>query len=277
VDALRRRTHEVLDAAHERGLRYFDAARSYGRAEEFLGSWLRDRELAPQEVTVGSKWGYEYTGGWRVDAEQHEVQDLSAHTFRRQLAETRALLGDRLDLYQIHSATIESGVLDDGELRRELAELRSSGVAVGLTVTGPRQRETIECALALGGFDSVQATWNLHERSAEPALAAAHDAGLGVIVKEALANGRLTVRGSNELLLETAAEVGVPPDAVALAAALVRPWADVVLSGAAAVGQLEANLEALEIVYDVEVDSRLDALREDPSSYWRTRSALPWT
>ena len=42
VAALRARTHEVLDAAYAAGIRDFDAARSYGRAEEFLGEWLRD-------------------------------------------------------------------------------------------------------------------------------------------------------------------------------------------------------------------------------------------
>ena len=47
VRALERRTHEVLDAAHAVGVRYFDAARSYGRAEEFLGSWLRSRDIEP--------------------------------------------------------------------------------------------------------------------------------------------------------------------------------------------------------------------------------------
>jgi aryl-alcohol dehydrogenase-like predicted oxidoreductase len=39
--ALELRTHEVLDAAYAAGVRYFDAARSYGRAEAFLSSWLR--------------------------------------------------------------------------------------------------------------------------------------------------------------------------------------------------------------------------------------------
>ena len=40
VDAMERHAHEVLDAAYEGGVRYFDAARSYGRAEAFLASWL---------------------------------------------------------------------------------------------------------------------------------------------------------------------------------------------------------------------------------------------
>ncbi len=177
---LEREAHEVLDAAYAGGIRYFDAARSYGKAEEFLASWLESRGLSPGEVTVGSKWGYTYTADWHVDAEVHEVKDLSLATLRRQLAESRALLGPHLRVYQIHSATRESGVLGDRAVLDELAHIRETGLAIGLTVTGPSQRETIERALEVGIFDTVQATWNLLERSAGPALAAAHAAGLGV-------------------------------------------------------------------------------------------------
>ena len=35
-EALEARCHQVLDAAYAGGVRYFDAARSYGRAEAFL-------------------------------------------------------------------------------------------------------------------------------------------------------------------------------------------------------------------------------------------------
>jgi aryl-alcohol dehydrogenase-like predicted oxidoreductase len=56
VEALQRRSHVLLDAAYTAGVRYVDAARSYGRAEEFLGSWLAARNIAPGEVTLGSKW-----------------------------------------------------------------------------------------------------------------------------------------------------------------------------------------------------------------------------
>jgi aryl-alcohol dehydrogenase-like predicted oxidoreductase len=273
VAALERRAHAVLDAAYAGGVRYFDAARSYGKAEAFLASWLASRGLGPDDVTVGSKWGYTYTADWRIDAEEHEVKDLTAATFRRQLAETRGLLGGHLRLYQIHSATLESGVLEDAEVREELAALRGTGVLVGLTTSGARQAETIERALAVGGFDCVQSTWNLLERSAGPALAAAHEAGWGVIVKEALANGRLTDRGAVAPLAAAAREAGAPPDAVALASVLAQPWVDVVLSGASTAGQLESNLGALRVGVDPEL---LDGLVEDPESYWEKRSALPW-
>ena len=274
VPTLDREAHAVLDAAYDGGISYFDAARSYGKAEEFLASWLERRGLEPGAVTVGSKWGYTYTAGWRVDADVHEVKDLSLATLRRQLTESLELLGPHLRLYQIHSATLESGVLDDREVLDELAGLRETGLEIGLTVTGPSQRETIERALEVGGFDTVQATWNLLERSASPALAAARAAGLGVIVKEALANGRLTARGDVAPLRELAERFGTTPDALALAAVLSQPWADVVLSGAASVEQLRSNLGALEL--DRELGPELEQLAEDPAVYWEERAALPW-
>jgi aryl-alcohol dehydrogenase-like predicted oxidoreductase len=276
VDAMERNAHEVLDAALDGGVRYFDAARSYGKAEAFLASWLDRRGLSPGEVTVGSKWGYTYTAGWRVDAEPAEVKDLSAATLRRQLAESRAILGPHLRLYQIHSATLESGVLEDRDVLEELSRLREEGLAIGVSVTGPRQAETIRRALEGGSFDTVQATWNLLERSAGPALAEAHGAGLGMLVKEVLANGRLTARGGNSLLTKVAAERGTTPDALAFAAVLAQPWADAALSGATTVEQLRSNLAALDVDYDEELDGRLARLTEDPDRYWSTRGALPW-
>jgi aryl-alcohol dehydrogenase-like predicted oxidoreductase len=272
VAEMNRNARRVLGAGFERSVRYFDAARSYGKAEEFLASWLEARKLGPDEVTVGSKWGYTYTAGWRVDSEEHEVKDLSVATLRLQLAQSRALLGDHLDLYQIHSATLESGVLEDADVMEELERLRAECLAVGLTVTGPRQAETIERAVDLGRLDTVQATWNLLERSAGPALERAHAAGMGVIVKEALANGRLTDRGDVERVQAQASRLGASTDALALAAVLAQPWADVVLSGAATVEQLESNLGALELSYD----GALEDLAEDRDTYWARRAELPW-
>ena len=274
--AMERAAHTVLDAAYESGVRWFDAARSYGAAEAFLASWLGARGIEPGDVAVSSKWGYAYTAGWRVDADEHEVKELSAAQLRRQWDETRELLGEHLGLYQIHSATLESGVLDDPEVRAGLDAVRAAGVRVGLSVTGAEQAATIERALDTGGFDAVQATWNLHERSAERVLERAHAAGLQVLVKEAVANGRLTPRGAPPALTAAAAERGTTEDALALAAALARPWAGIVLSGAATVAQLRSNLAARELVWDDELERRFGALAEEPDAYWATRSELPW-
>jgi aryl-alcohol dehydrogenase-like predicted oxidoreductase len=289
AEALEGRTHEVLDAARAAGIRYFDVARSYGRGEEFLGGWLRARGIAPGTVTVGSKWGYEYTADWRVDAPVHEEKEHSAARLERQLDESRSLLGAHLRLYQIHSATEESGVLERAAVLERLARARDEGLAIGLSVTGPRQADVIRQALAIeiGGrplFASVQATWNLLEPSAGPALAEARRAGIGVIVKEPLANGRLTARNrdarfakSRAILERAAGTRGATLDALALAAALSRPFADVVLSGAATVDQLRSNLGALELDLEADVEHLVAAVSEPVETYWHERTRLPWT
>jgi aryl-alcohol dehydrogenase-like predicted oxidoreductase len=282
-EQLERRTHEVLDAADAAGIRYVDAARSYGRAEEFLRSWLEGR-AAGREVVIGSKWGYRYVGDWRLDAARHEVKDHSLAGLRAQAAESLALLGPWLTLYQIHSATPDSPVLGDEPILDELARLRDRGIRIGVTVSGPSQGEVIQRALAVerGGaplFQTIQATWNLLERSAEPALREAHEAGRGVIVKEPLANGRLGPRGDAGAagpLAEAARQVGSTADALALAAAVAQPWADVVLLGAVTVDHLRSNLAALEVEPGDGERATLSSLREEPAEYWRRRSTLVW-
>jgi aryl-alcohol dehydrogenase-like predicted oxidoreductase len=92
-----------------------------------------------------------------------------------------------------------------------------------------------------------------------------------VIVKEALANGRLTGRDPD------LAGIGAPTDVVALAAVLHQPWVDVVLSGAATAGQLASNVRAAEVALDPEQLARLAALAEPPEEYWRHRAGLAWT
>ncbi|CAL9332972.1 hypothetical protein SUDANB121_00121 [Nocardiopsis dassonvillei] len=280
-EALRERAFALMDAAYDRGVRYFDAARSYGRAEEFLAGWLAARPGAADAV-VGSKWGYTYTAGWRTDADVHEVKDHGTAAYRRQLAETRALLGDRLGLYQIHSVTPESPALGDTALHGELARLAAEGVTVGLSTSGPRQADTIRAALevTVDGrplFDSVQSTYNLLEPSAGGALAEAHADGRTVIVKEAVANGRLAAPGAVPgPVAEIARETGTTGDAVAIAVVLTRPWADTVLSGAATVDQLTANLRAADLDLGPDLPDRLAALAEPAEDYWARRSRLPW-
>ncbi|MFE4518484.1 aldo/keto reductase [Kitasatospora sp. NPDC056783] len=287
VEALRRRTHTLLDAAYAAGVRYLDTARSYGRAEEFLGQWLTAHPEAAAQVTVGSKWGYTYTADWHTSAAgAHEVKEHSTAVYDRQIRETRTHLGDHLDVYLIHSVTPDSPALTDPALHERLAALAAEGVRIGLSTSGPAQADTIRRAFAVTAagrplFTAVQSTWNLLETSAAPALAEARTAGWLVVVKEAMANGRLAGRnatGPDTAALRTlAARAGTTPDALALAAAAAQPWADVVLSGAATLGQLASNLTAAGLRPAPEDLAALDALAEPAEAYWATRAGLPWS
>ncbi|WP_433167667.1 aldo/keto reductase [Kribbella sp. CA-247076] len=268
VDDLRTRTHELLEQAWQAGVRYFDAARSYGLAEIFLGEWLTSERR--DHLTIGSKWGYTYVADWRPDADTHEVKDHSLATFERQWPETLQALGGPPDFYLVHSLTSDSPALDDSALLDRLGQLAADGVRVGLSTSGPRQAETLRKALALNGpFTAVQSTWNVLEPSAGPALAEAHDAGWFVVVKEAVANGRLTAKAGDTSFNEFARRRGIRPDALAIGAAVAQPWADVVLSGAGTTDQLASNLEyaAPDVLPDV---------AQPPDDYWTQRAALPW-
>ncbi|HEY3610908.1 MAG TPA: aldo/keto reductase [Pseudonocardiaceae bacterium] len=273
VAEMRAASWAVLDAAYDAGIRWVDVARSYGLAEEFLAGWLGDHS----DMTVSSKWGYTYVGDWRLDAEVHEVKEHTRDRFHAQLAQTRELLGDRLALYQVHSLTVDSPLFTDDAL---LADLAASGIPTGFSTSGPAQADTVRKALALTVhgqrvFTAVQSTWNPLETSVGPALADAHRNGVHVLVKEALANGRLAVRPP-AAVAELARRHDVGPDAIALAAATAQPWADTVLVGPASVPQLRSNLRARAISLTTAELDELAALAQPPAEYWAQRAALPW-
>jgi len=280
------RTRALLDVALELGVRGFDAARSYGQAEGFLAGWLTERDVEPGHVRVSSKWGYTYVGEWRLDASTHEVKSHDAQTFRRQWEASRKVLWSHLDVYQVHSLDPDSPLFTDDALLDELLRLKvEHGLTLGATVTGPEQSRTIHRVLELHRagdrlFDTVQATFNLLEPSVGPALAEAHRQQMGVIVKEALANGRLAP-GSEDPRTEPAraqaSALDVPLDALALAAVLAQPWADVVLSGAVTRAQLQSNLRAFDVSLSEDAEGLFERVAEPAPTYWGQRSERPWS
>ncbi|KAG2487670.1 hypothetical protein HYH03_013671 [Edaphochlamys debaryana] len=296
VEEMKAQCADVLTAALGLGLRYFDAARSYGRAEEFLSAWLGG--LSAEQLgrtVVGSKWGYYYTADWQVDTggKPHEVKEHTAPNLRKQAGETQALLGPHLRLYQIHSATLESGVLDAADVLAELESLKKQrGWRMGLSLSGVQQPVTLRKAMSVRMsdgqplFDCVQATYNLLEPSVGPALQEAADAGMSIIVKEGLANGRLTPRNTHPgfaaklaALQQAAAKYGTTVDALALACVIVQPFRPMVLSGATTAEQLASNAAALELagrLQDEDVQALHEQLAQTPEDYWAERSALAW-
>ncbi len=278
--------HEMLELASAIGINYFDTARSYGKAEEFLGSWLKTQDIS--KIVIGSKWGYKYTADWKINADHHEIKEHSLNMLRQQWKESQNTLLTSPHIYQIHSATFESGVLENAAVLNELFSLKEQGILIGITVSGDRQGAILEKALTIKInnkllFDTAQATWNLLETSAGDALKKAHQMGLGVIIKEGVANGRLTEKNNSPAFHEKrsflqmlAAQNNCSVDTIALAAILHQPWVDVVLSGASTPGQLQANVKALDIKFSDQQISEFSKIKETPEVYWNTRKTLKW-
>ncbi|WP_421893833.1 aldo/keto reductase [Marinoscillum sp.] len=275
-------THAMLSLARAQGINYFDAAQSYGKAESFLSSWLKAHP--EEEVVVGSKWGYYYTADWSVHADKHEIKEHTLERLDLQWPESRQRLDPALKIYQIHSATLESGVLENGAVLERLDEIREMGYVIGLSLSGVQQSVVLEKALAVKVgekplFGSVQATYNCLEQSVGEALQKAFDRGLGVIIKEGLANGRLTSRNKATYLpviSQIARRYQTTEDTIALAYILSKPFVSLVLSGAAVPAHLLSNVSGSEIELSPQDLNQLDGLRMKPAHYWEERAGLAW-
>lgn len=283
--AMEQHAHHIFDIAWENGIRYFDTARSYGDGEKFLASWLHAKKIPKNEVVVGSKWGYVYTADWKVEAENHEIKYHTIENLNKQWQQTQSILGDYLNIYHIHSATLESGVLDNKAILDRLYEIKKGGTVVGLSLTGSNQSAILKKALTIRYdgellFGSVQATWNILEPSVQKQLGIAKDAGFFVILKEVMANGRIPTLSEDHLsvaqietLKSLSDQYDIMPDQIAIKAALQLKLADVILSGAVAEKHLLSNLN----VASQKVDQvSLNKLIEKPEDFWRERSQLEW-
>jgi len=286
VEKMREQSFTVLDATYAAGVRHFDTARSYGKGEAFLGAWLKERNIPKDDLLISSKWGYTYTADWQIQAEKHEVKEHSLSVLQRQWLESQEILGDYLNLYQIHSATLDSEVLENREVLEQLAYYKEQGIKIGLSTSGTGQAETIAKAFTIvldnqPLFDSYQVTFNIFETSAMEILQLASQAGRFIIIKEGVANGRLTPRGDdhrdkNTELSQLAKSLNTTVDALALAFIRHQPWVDSVLSGVATTEHLYSNLQALTLSLNSEQLKELTQFTEDKESYWQTRSSLAW-
>lgn len=195
-------------------------------------------------------------------------------------------MGEYVNLYQIHSATFESGVLSDARVHEVLSNCRKNhGWKIGLSVSSPKQSDVLREAMKLKStdgqqplFDSVQCTFNILEQRPGSVLLDAHEAGMDIIIKEGLANGRAL---KNAFVLKYASQLQCEPDQLALGCILAQPFEPRVLSGAVTPEQLEANYKAMQVSEELKDNQTL--LREIMEScvvtsedYWGERSALAW-
>ena len=274
--------HQVLDFAYSNGIRYFDTARVYGDAEEFLSSWIRKQSQF--NGFVGSKWGYEYLANWEVNADKHERKDHSAAFLKQQWVETRMNLGKNVDLYHIHSVTPDSSVLDDPAVIKELESIKKNGLEIGISTSGPEQKKTIEKFLKINEklklFSFLQSTVNIFEQSCIPILKEAHNQKINIIAKEVFSNGLLTNANKDyhqeqlQNLQNIAKEIDLTLEQISYLWVYQLPFIKIILTGASTVSQLQENLNCLKKLNTT--IPNLDNLYLSVEDYWSTRKSLSW-
>ncbi|WP_317191997.1 aldo/keto reductase [Tamlana sp. s12] len=285
--AFKNTTFSVLDEAYKLGVRYFDTAPSYGKGEAFLQEWntLTNHE----DVILGTKWGYTYVANWQLGYPgKHEIKEHSLEKLLEQWAVSKKMI-PHLKYYQVHSATFDSGILENQSVLEALFRIKEdTGLHIGITTSGENQKKVISEALKIevnGNllFDSFQVSYNVLEQSTFDVLRTLIRSGKTVIIKEALANGRVfesenfpKYKVAYTLLNKLADKYDVGVDAMALRFVMDSLQPDYVLSGASNVTQLKENLKANAFELEDADVKALKALAVSPGFYWQERSELDW-
>ncbi|UAM97305.1 aldo/keto reductase [Polaribacter litorisediminis] len=282
----KKQSFAVLEAAYKSGIRYFDTAPGYGLAEELVLEWLQTKN--DSTIEIATKWGYTYTANFDANATVHEVKEHSIQKLNEQWNFSKQLL-PYLKVYQIHSATLETGVLENKAVLEQLAILKKThNLNIGLTTTGTNQVEVIKKALEVlvdGAFlfDVFQVTYNFLEQSLQEITTELNRKNKTIVIKEALANGRI-FRNSKyphyhalyAVLEELSKKYLVGVDAVSLKYCEQTIPNSMVLSGASSIHQLQENVKLNNFSLAKEDIETLNSFKKSPDFYWSERKKLHW-
>ena len=286
LEAFRQTGMEMLDAAYQKGIRYFDTAPGYGMAEQMIIDWVKEK--AYQDIELATKWGYTYVANFDLNAKQHEVKEHSLKKLKEQWEQSKTLL-PLLKNYQIHSATFETGVLENEAVLNHLAALKNEhGLLIGITSTGANQLEVLKKALDIkvNGkelFHLFQVTYNIFDQSLAALAIEISKQNKKLVIKEALANGRVFPNEkyphytkAYQLLNQLSQKYKVGIDAIALRFCIDSIPIYKVLSGVNNHPHLDDNLKGVDFKLE-EVDiTALKELAINPTQYWKERKQLGW-
>ena len=278
--------HMIMDAAHERGINFFDTANDYGRhagkgrTEEIIGSWFAQGGGRRDRTVLGTKV-YAPMGEWPNEGK------LSALNIRRALdASLRRLKTDYIDLYQFHHVDRDTP-WDEIWQAIEVAIAQGKILYAGSSnFAGWHLARAQESASRrnLLGLVSEQSFYNLFTRAVEvEVIPAAQHYGLGLLawspLNQGLLGGVLGGKSEGVRRLEGraaaavashrsqiaqyerfAAELGHGPASIAVSWLLHQPAVTAPLVGPRTIEQLDTAVAALDLTLDEATLARLDEI-----------------
>jgi len=180
---------EILNAAADAGVTFFDSADVYGngRSEELIGKFLKTRG-GLEAPFVATKLGR----GGDLYPDKYTEAGIRAATE----ASLRRLDVEALDLTQLHCVPEE--VLRQGDVFEWLRTLQKEGKIRHFGASVETIAEAHLC-LAQEGLASLQIIFNIfRQRPIEELFPAVREAGVGVIVRLPLASGLLSGKFTRE-------------------------------------------------------------------------------
>jgi aryl-alcohol dehydrogenase-like predicted oxidoreductase len=279
--------HAIMDAAHDKGINFFDTANGYGRAiypgrtEEIIGEWFAKDAKNREKTVLATKVYGDMGDGWPNEGK------LSALNIRRALdASLKRLQTDYVDLYQFHHVDRNTPWEEIWQAMEVAVQQGKILYAGSSNFAGWHIAQAQEAAARrnYAGLVSEQSLYNLIQRDVERELLPAAQAyGLGVIPWSPLHGGLLggVIRKENEGVrrlegrsketLEKlrpqieqyeafADELGHEPGELALAWLLHQPAVTGPIVGPRTMEQLESAVRAVDIKLDEKALARLDEI-----------------
>jgi len=173
---------QLIHAAVERGINFFDTARGYGQSEAVLGKAL---DSLPSCI-VATKVSVPENASDMASAELRNALMASLETSLRELRR------DVLDIVQIHNAKV--AILESGEMLGVLETARQQGKVrfIGASVYGA---DNALAALRCGSIDVLQVALSLlDQRMMSSVLPQARRKKVGVLARSVFLKGVLSAR-----------------------------------------------------------------------------------
>ncbi len=176
------KAERLLNVALDAGVNFIDTASVYGESEAIIGRGLNSRR---NEYFLASKAVHLRVEGDNGNTLRERVQASIARSLR-------LLRTDRIDLFYIHSATLE--VIQRGEMLEIIQQAQSAGHVrfIGATTYGEAAAVAV---LQDGRYDCLQIAYNILDRESEVSvLPLASERDVGVVIRSVLLKGALTYR-----------------------------------------------------------------------------------
>lgn len=190
-----KKAKEIIEAALEEGVNYFDTADLYdfGTNEKLVGQALKN---VREQVIIATKVGNRWTAakdGWSWDPSKAYIKEQVKQSLKR-------LNTDYIDLYQLHGGTLDDPI---DETIEAFEDLKAEGLIKHYGISSIRPN-VIREYVKKSNFTSVMMQYSiLDRRPEEEALPLLHKHNIGVVTRGPLANGLL----SKQMLDKASAKV----------------------------------------------------------------------
>lgn len=177
----------LLHAAIDSGINFFDTARMYGTSENIMGNAFKSRR---SEVVIATKCRHLKQADGKLP-ENSKLKELIEKSLEESL---EALQTDYVDVFMLHQADLE--ILNNEEIASSFQKLKNEGKFRATGVSTYTTEET-EKAIDLGVWDLIQLPFNLMDQRQGDLFAKAKEKGVGIVIRSVLLKGLLSDRGEN--------------------------------------------------------------------------------